>query len=244
MTDRPDFPYYAGRPVLLSGRAWLILMASLALGFAALTLLPLPDFPLSLIPALVFLGLPLLALRLVSGAHWTALFRPVGLRQIGLMLLFGLLTFAGSMALALILSPVISFSENPVSLSLGAMTAPELVARLLPTIPQLVGEELLGILPFLAVLWLWVTVLGLSRRAGIALALILSALIFGAAHLPTYDWHWGQALIGIGSARIMLTLAYVATRNLWVSAGAHILNDWSGFLLVFAFGDAPITPEG
>ncbi|PTX01983.1 CPBP family intramembrane glutamic endopeptidase [Pararhodobacter aggregans] len=244
MTDRPDFPYYAGRPVLLSGRAWLILMASLALGFAALTLLPLPDFPLNLIPALVFLGLPLLALRLVSGAHWTALFRPVGLRQIGLMLLFGLLTFAGSMAMALILSPVISFSENPVSLSVGAMTAPELVARLLPTIPQLVGEELLGILPFLAVLWLWVTVLGLSRRAGIALALILSALIFGAAHLPTYDWHWGQALIGIGSARIMLTLAYVATRNLWVSAGAHILNDWSGFLLVFAFGDAPITPEG
>ncbi|WP_417628524.1 CPBP family intramembrane glutamic endopeptidase [Pararhodobacter aggregans] len=243
MTDRPDFPYYAGRPVL-SGRAWLILMASLALGFAALTLLPLPDFPLNLIPALVFLGLPLLALRLVSGAHWTALFRPVGLRQIGQMLLFGLLTFAGSMVMALILSRVMSFSENPVSLALGTMTAPELAARLIPTIPQLVGEELLGVLPFLAVLWLCVTVLGLSRRAGIAIALILSALIFGAAHLPTYDWHWGQALIGIGSARIMLTLAYIATRNLWVSAGAHILNDWSGFLLAFAFGDAPITPEG
>lgn len=244
MTDTPDFPYYAGRPVLLAGRAWLILIASLALGFAALTLLPLPDFPLNLIPALLFLIIPLLALRRVAGPYWTALFRPVGLRQIGQMVLFGALTLAGSMAVALILSQFVSFSDNPVSQAAGEMTALQLVARLIPTIPQLIGEELFGILPFLAVLWLCVTHLGLSRRAGIGFALAISALIFGAAHLPTYDWHWGQALIGIGSARIFLTLAYIATRNLWVSAGAHILNDWSGFVFAFAIGHAPIAPEG
>ncbi|GAA1805491.1 hypothetical protein GCM10009749_12000 [Agromyces neolithicus] len=27
-------------------------------------------------------------------------------------------------------------------------------------------------------------------------------------------------------ARIALTLAFIRTKNLWVSAGAHIINDW------------------
>ncbi|MFC3183259.1 CPBP family glutamic-type intramembrane protease [Cypionkella sinensis] len=208
-----------------------------------MTLLPLPDFPLNLIPALLFLIIPLLTLIGIVGPHWTALFRPVGLWQIGQMVLFGLLTLAGSMAVALALSQVVTFSDNPVSHAVGEMTAVQLAERLLPTIPQLIGEELFGILPFLAVLWLCVTIMGFSRRAGIGIALIISALIFGAAHLPTYDWHWGQALIGIGSARIFLTLSYLVTRNLWVSAGAHILNDWSGFLFAFAIGHAPIATE-
>lgn len=243
MTETPDYPYYAGEPVLLEGRQWLILMAALALGFAALVLIPLVTFPSDLIPALLFVGLPLLALRREAGPHWTALFRPVGLRQVGLMVLFAVLTLAGSMAVALILKQFVSFSDNPVSLQIGEMTALELAGRLIPTIPQLVGEELFGILPFLAVLWLCITHLGMSRRAGITIALLISALIFGAAHLPTYDWHYGQALIGIGSARILLTLAFIATRNLWVSSGAHILNDWIGFLFAFSVGHAPIDTD-
>lgn len=244
MTDRPDFPFYADHPRRLGGRDWLILMASLAIAFAALTLVPLTGFPFSLIPALLFVGIPLVALRMVAGADWKVLFRRVGPRQIGQMVLFGALTLAGSMTIGLLLSKIVAFSHNPVSLSLGAMTAAELVARLIPTIPQLIGEELFGILPFLAVLWACVSRVGLSRRRGIFIALIVSSLIFGAAHLPTYDWHWGQALIGIGSARLILTLAYLVTRNLWVSSGAHILNDWTGFLFAFTLGHAPIDTEG
>ncbi|MCE8422026.1 hypothetical protein LZ190_25835, partial [Rhodovulum sulfidophilum] len=91
----------------------------------------------------------------------------------------------------------------------GVAAAIALAARLLPTVPQLIGEELLGILPFLAVLWFCVTRMRLSRPAGILIGLLVSAPVFGAAHLPTYDWNWGQALLGIGSARVFLTLAYV-----------------------------------
>ena len=85
------------------------------------------EFPASAIPPLLFLGVPLLALRRVAGRHWTVLFGPVGSRQVALMVLFG-----------------------------------------------------------------------------------------------------------------PLTLAHVVTRNLWASAGAHILNDWSGFLAAFAFAHLPI----
>jgi membrane protease YdiL (CAAX protease family) len=31
----------------------------------------------------------------------------------------------------------------------------------------------------------------------------------------------------IGSARLVLTWAYVWTKNIWVSTGAHIINDWA-----------------
>lgn len=238
MSDRPDFPFYAAPPVGLDGRGWLIVMAAQALAFAALIGVPIYDFPQNLIPALLFLAIPLVALRSVAGARWTALFRPVEWRQIGQMVIFGLLTLGASLAIGLILTKYFTFSQNPQLEAIGRMSGGALVRMMIPTLPQLIGEELLGILPFLAVLWLCVTRLGLPRLVGIVAALLASALIFGAAHLPTYDWNWGQALLGIGTARIVLTLAYVATRNLWVAAGAHILNDWTSFLFAFALGHA------
>ena len=64
-----------------------------------------------------------------------------------------------------------------------------------------------------------------SRRALVA-AWVLSALLFALAHLPTYDWNLVQCVAIIGSARLVLTAAYIRTRNLWVSTGAHVLNDW------------------
>ncbi len=243
MEVRPDFPFYNGLPVAVEGQGWLLLLGSVALAFATLVLLPLQGFPLNLIPALLFLAIPLVALRLVAGRHWVALFRPVGLLQIGQMVLFALLTIGGSLLVGLVLVRLIPTSDNPISEAIGRMGPAELAMLLIPTLPQLIGEELLGILPFLAVLWFCVSRLHLSRGAGIGIALLVSALVFGAAHLPTYDWHWGQALIGIGAARIFLTLAYIATRNLWVSAGAHILNDWTDFLSTFAAGHVPIGTD-
>ncbi|GHC48621.1 CPBP family intramembrane glutamic endopeptidase [Neogemmobacter tilapiae] len=235
-----DFPFYNGVPVAVDGRGWAILMASLVVAFAALAWVPLESFPLNFIPALLFVGIPLIALQRVVGPHWRALFGPVGFKQIGQMLLFAVLTIVGSLAVGFVLSRLMTMTSNPVSDSLAAESVAQLMARLLPTIPQLIGEEFLGVLPFLAVLWLCVSRFGLSRRMGIVLGLVVSGLIFGAAHLPTYDWNWGQALLGIGWARVLLTLAYVWTRNLWVSAGAHILNDWTGFLFAFAMSHGPI----
>jgi uncharacterized protein len=36
----------------------------------------------------------------------------------------------------------------------------------------------------------------------------------------------------IGSARLVLTLPWILTKNIWVSTGAHIFNDW----LLFSMG--------
>ncbi|WP_439487097.1 CPBP family intramembrane glutamic endopeptidase [Blastomonas fulva] len=58
-------------------------------------------------------------------------------------------------------------------------------------------------------------------------AWLVSAIIFALLHLPTYNWNIVQCVVVIGSARFVLTLAYVWTKNIWVSTGAHIINDWT-----------------
>jgi len=40
-----------------------------------------------------------------------------------------------------------------------------------------------------------------------------------------------QAVVLIGAARIALTLAFIRTKNILVSFGAHLLNDWATFPL-------------
>jgi len=59
-------------------------------------------------------------------------------------------------------------------------------------------------------------------------------------HLPTYDWNVVQCFAVIGTARLVLTAAYLRTRNLWVSYGAHILNDWSIFAVGYWGSHLPI----
>lgn len=241
MSSDRDLPFYNGRPVEIDGTGWLALMASVAIAFLALTLIPFRSFPYNLVPALAFVGIPILALHRVAGRQWTCLFRRVGFRSAALILVFGAVTLVGSMAIGWILQRFFELQSNPVADQIAAMSPSEITATLLVTGIQLVGEELFGIFPFLAILWLCVQHLNLSRSWGTLIALVISSLFFGAAHLPTYDWHWAQSLIGIGFARVILTFAYIFTRNLWVSAGAHIVNDWTGFFLMFEFGHVPIN---
>ena len=53
------------------------------------------------------------------------------------------------------------------------------------------------------------------------------------AHLPTYDWNILQCLVVIGGARLILSLAYIKTKSIWVSTIAHVLNDWVLLTLPF-----------
>lgn len=96
---------------------------------------------------------------------------------------------------------------------------------------QLLGEELLTILPFLALLYFLVAKAHWSRKRAVLVAWIATSIGFGLVHLPTYDWNLLQCLVVIGGARVILTLAYLRTKNIWVSTGAHILNDWTLFSL-------------
>nr|WP_245000297.1 CPBP family intramembrane glutamic endopeptidase [Marinobacter daepoensis] len=123
---------------------------------------------------------------------------------------------------------------------LADLDTSERVLFFLRTIPQLFGEEVLTILPFLAILYVAYERLNLSRTKALLLAWVLSSALFGLVHLPSYNWNLLQCLLVIGSARLVLSLAYIKTKNIWVSTGAHIINDWTIFAIVL-FGSAPVV---
>ena len=223
-----DFPFYQGNPVPLSAAHWCLLIAVIGLAFALLVApISWPGGELeAFVPAILFPLLPLVALSWVSKGNAACLFGPVGWREIKLMILFALLNIAVTMVVGGIVKFTIGATPNPAIATASQLAPTGLALFLTKTAVQLVGEEVLTIIPMLALLHLLVARAGLSRTRALLWAWLGSAAIFGLLHLPTYNWDFVQCLIIIGTARLVLSLAYIKTKNLWVSSGAHILNDW------------------
>jgi membrane protease YdiL (CAAX protease family) len=223
-----DFPFYNGAPVGLSAWQWLFVMAAVAAGFAVLVApIPWPAGPLgAMIPAVLFPLIPMVALAQVAPGHWKALFGRVGWRELRLMVGFALLNIVVSMSVGAIVHALADVTPNAATAQLSGMDTVGRIAFFAKTIPQLFGEEVVTLLPFLALLYGLTNRFGVGRKGAIVGAWLISSLLFGLIHLPTYDWNLIQCIVVIGSARMVLTLPWILTKNVWVSTGAHIVNDW------------------
>ena len=210
---------------------WCLVMAMTAAGFAVM-MAPVPFFQgtwAGFLPVLLFPAIPLLGLAFVARKHWTAIFRKVIWRSILLMFGFAILNIAITMPIGMVVMKYKTMGANPIIGQLAKLPTQEKILLLVRTVPSLFGEEVMSILPFLALLWLLTAKLKFSRTTAIVGAWLISAMLFGLAHLTTYNWDLVQCMVLIGSARIALTLAYIFTKNIWVSTGAHIINDWGIF---------------
>lgn len=226
-----DLPFYDGRPAALSGIQWLLVLGAVALGFAAL-IMPVPALlrgPAAFVQATLFFAIPLTTFALVAPKGWTRIFGKVGPRDVLWMFAFALSNIVVTFGLGFLVMAVFRANPNPILATLPAMSLADRLIFFARTIPQLFGEEILTVLPFLALMAFFHGRAGFSRRWAIFGAWILSAALFGAVHLPTYGWNLIQCLVIIGGARLVLTLPYVMTKNIWVSTGAHIINDWTLF---------------
>ena len=224
-----DFPFYSGNPRGISAGGWLLVVAGVAAGFLALvTPLPFADNLFTgWLRVLLFVGLPLLGLAAAAPSGWTAIFAPVGLREVMLMFVFAVVNIVISMAVGSVVKFFGTVTANA-SLSEAAQFGGAQLSNFFAKVGfQLLGEELITILPFLAILTFSRNLLGMGRNAAVLIAWLASAAAFGLIHLPTYDWNVVQCLVVIGSARLVLTWAYIWSKNLWVSTGAHIINDWT-----------------
>lgn len=223
-----DFPFYNGKPASISNRQWLFVVAMVVVGFLILALpIPWPSGAFGqFIPAILMPGIPLAALAYVAPGHWKAIFGKVGGREVKLMLGFALLNIVVSMSIGAIVHALTEVTPNAKMAQLGGLDMAGLIAFYAKTLPQLFGEEMITLLPFLALLQWLSKGFGMGRKGAIIGAWMMTSVIFGLIHLPTYDWNWIQCLVVIGSARLVLTLPWIMTKNIWVSTGAHIINDW------------------
>lgn len=240
MSAKVDLPYYSGAPVAIAPAGWLLILAAVVVAFGLLIFLPFPSPPLNFVPAIIFTGLPLAALMAVTGWRPPAIFGRFGIKELALGLGFGVLTIIISGIAGFAIANLFGASANPAVVALQSLGTVDLLLFLARTFVQLIGEEVVTVLPLLAVLWLCVSKFGLPRRVGLIIAVVASTLWFASMHLPTYNWNFIQCIGIIGTARVVLTLAYLFTRNIWVSSVAHIFNDWALFLTSYALGHLPI----
>lgn len=231
-----DLPYCDGEPVELSVTRWLVILAFTAAGFAALMATPhiWPGRGAGWAASSLFVLLPLLGLRLTAGSAWSAIFRRPTASDVWIGLAFAPLTLMVSGTVALAMMQASLTTANPAIALMLDLHGLGLAGFFATTGLQLLGEELVTVLPLLALLTLFRHGLRAPRRAAVLAAWIGSALIFGALHLSTYQWHFGQALLIIGAARLMLSIPFLITKNLWSSFIAHLVHDWSLFALVLA----------
>lgn len=224
-----DFPFYADMPPTISGAGWIMVMVATVVGFAALgTPMPFEDNILTgWLRGAVFVGLPMVALALAAPGRWQAIFRRVAFRDVLVMFGIAILNIIVTMSIGLLFQKFGTVSNNSGIAGAADLEGARLASFFAKVALQMLGEELITILPFLAILaWLHGKA-GMGRNVAVLAAWLVSAIIFGLLHLPTYDWNVVQCVVVIGSARLVLTLAYVWTKNIWVSTGAHIINDWT-----------------
>ena len=223
-----DFPFYNGVPVSISGRQWLFVMAAVVAGYLLLASpIDWPDGAFwKFLPAILLPGLPLIALAYVAPGHWRVIFGKVGGREVKLMFGFALLNIVVSMTVGAIVLALFGATPNETAAELGGLNTAERIAFFAKTLPQLFGEEVITLLPFLALLQWFTKGFGMGRKGALVGAWLTTSVIFGLIHLPTYDWNWIQCIVVIGSARMVLTLPWILTKNIWVPTGAHIVNDW------------------
>ncbi len=230
--EAPDFPYYQGRPALLSNSGCLLVLAACAAGFAALLAVPhlIPGAAGGWAGAILFVVLQLAGLALAVGPAWRAIFRRPRFREVLLALGCVPLLVIVPGAMAILVVGKLNLAANPGILAIGAMSPMHAANVMATSAVQLLGEELVTILPFLVLLTL-------LHRAGakpwlaLGTSWVVTSLAFGALHLSTYDWHFGQALLVIGTSRLILTGVYVLTRNVWASTITHVAHDLTGMAL-------------
>lgn len=232
--DDRDFPFYDALPAEIVTWKWVAIILSCIIGFGILIFTGSSNQSIELIPRILFTAIPLVTFIYLTKPNWKAIFKPLKWVDTPTIVFFWLLTLGSSAAAAFLASSgdISHFQANSATNDLLAGGAWNVAWFYVGTFVQLFGEELVTILPFLAVLYWAHSKFGLSRKKAVVIAWVLTAITFGAMHLPTYGWNVVQAVVLIGVARIALTLAFIRTKNIAVSFGAHLLNDWATFTLV------------
>ncbi|WP_323813801.1 hypothetical protein [Cellvibrio sp. NN19] len=170
--EMDDFPFYNGKPIGLSAGNWLLLMLGVALGFMALASpFPFGQYPgREWISAFLFPGIPMLVFIYLVGEHWRLIFAKVDAKAVGWMFLIALLNIIVSISIGKLVMDTAGAAANPVFGLLREQDSWKKILFLLRTIPQLFGEELITIFPFLAIMWLLHTWCGMSRKLALILA--------------------------------------------------------------------------
>ncbi len=138
-----------------------------------------------------------------------------------------------SISLAIFANTVLNqpTSANPIKDAFTGSIANSL-SVLFKTIFMLIGEELFVTLPLVIIVIFLVKKAKLSQSRAVIIATVITAILFGAIHLPTYQWNVFQCFVIIGLTRIPFTIATLKTNSMVSGVIAHIIYDWCIFIYI------------
>ncbi|MGX7148153.1 CPBP family intramembrane glutamic endopeptidase [Enterococcus ureasiticus] len=258
--DKQDFPFYNDQPIALSWRLWII-WVTITIGtfffFSGLLLQPVikilnlkeklkmvTENPLNSIGITYgFLVVTLLiafgTYWMIAGNRWDALFKKITWKEFGLSALLGIVgMFITALYTKIVLTDLFHIKtvadvttkvNHTASKSVPILKASE-------TVIQLIVEEMWAIVPFLFILMICHKSLLMNRKNSILIAWIISSIIFGLYHIPSYDGNIAQAILDIGLSRLILTFSYIRYKNIWASYTTHLFWDIIPILSVLIQG--------
>ncbi|WP_138159475.1 CPBP family intramembrane glutamic endopeptidase [Peptoniphilus catoniae] len=215
--DYTDFPFED-----LPGSKWIISMILLFGGFLVSSF----NFINPFLSFAIFIGSSFGSLFVLNRRWYRYLIKSIEARDILVIIFVLILTYAFAFLSSSFIDGA-NMEENPIVDLLEKDTI-KLLALIV--IIQLFTEEILFVVPFL---FCYHKLKGLNKGVALIIAWLVSSIIFGALHLPTYNYNLEQSLIVISSIRFALSLAYILRKNLLVSYIIHLLYD--GIIFVFVF---------
>lgn len=221
-----DFPFYKeGIPTY----NWIFPIS----GCLSALLLIYIDLPISpvlkiAVRATLLVVLPFLGLHFVSSHIYTSLCRKLRRSDFKLIVLTVLSAIVIQLFLHFLLTELFQykFAENGgVNIISTLGTTDRIIYSFFLFGFQLMGEEMLRVLPFLFFLQFFTQNLDMRRKHSILFSWFISAGIFALLHLPTYDWNMIQVLV-LFTGSFVMNYAYVRTKNVWVVYLVHLLYDF------------------
>lgn len=221
-----DFPFYKeGIPT----HNWIFPIS----GCLSALLLIYRDLPISpvlkiAVRASLLVVLPFLGLHFVSSHIYTSLYRKLRRSDFKLIVLTVLSAIVIQLFLHFLLTELFQykFAENGgVNIISTLGTTDRIIYSFFLFGFQLMGEEMLRIVPFLFFLQFFTQNLGMRRKHSILFSWFISAAIFALLHLPTYNWNMIQVLV-LFTGSFVMNYAYVRTKNVWVVYLVHLLYDF------------------
>jgi len=167
--------------------------------------------------SLIFTISCIISLQTLTKTRWTEFFKSIGIKDILFMLGILFLNFLYVIIANLLVKNSVS---NPIT---NSKTFIDFIQVVLKIIIQILGETLIFFIPFLVVLSF------LSRysfsKFKVYIASILSSILFGLLHLPTYGWNLKQCLLLISGGAFIESLLYIKTKNLTTLYVTHVIYD-------------------
>lgn len=170
--------------------------------------------------------------RYFGHQKFSTLFHKITLPDLSFGILMTVLGSLYAIIMSSVLSDVSVANKAGAGLSHGMLGLVDVIVSAANDLFLLFTEELMAIIPFIAVATLAYKYFKVSRSNSILLGLVFSILIFGTMHFYTDSWHLAQMYIIVGASRIFDTGMYIRTKNILISFMFHWIFDFVIMLII------------